>query len=137
MTCPLRRVIVLGLLLGLAGAGGCSADTGKGTVRGEVTLDGQPLKDGRIWFVPEDNQSPPVDTAIVDGRFRLAMPVGPKRVRISASKVVGKRRMYDTPNSPVVDEIKELLPARYNDRSELTMTVQPGVQDKRFDLKSQ
>ena len=137
MTGPLRRVIVLGLLLGLACAGGCAADTGKGTVRGEVTLDGQPLKEGRIRFVPEDRKSPSVDTAIADGRFQATVPVGPQRVEINAPKVVGKRRMYDTPNSPVVDEVRELLPARYNVRSELTMTVQPGSQKKSFDLNSQ
>jgi hypothetical protein len=137
MTCLLRMVVVFGLFLGQALAGGCSSGTGKGTVSGEVTLDGHPLQEGRIRFMPEDSQSPPVDTAIVDGRFQATVPVGPKRVEISARKVVGKRRMYDTPNSPVVDEVRELLPARYNDRSELKMTVQRGSQEKRFDLKSQ
>ena len=44
--------------------------------------------------------------------------------------------MYDAPDSPSVDEVAELLPDRYNVRSELTMTVQSGAQEKRFELKS-
>ena len=64
------------------------------------------------------------------------VPPGEKRVEISAAKVVRKIKMYDTPDSPVVDETAELLPARYNVHSELTMTVQKGAQEKRFDLKS-
>ena len=137
MPCRSREVIVFGLFLGLGWAAGCSSsEAGKGTVSGEVTLDGQPLKEGRIRFVSADGLSATADTAIVDGRFRLKVPIGPMRVEISGRKVVGKRRVYDTPNSPVVDEVGELLPARYNARSELTMTVEPGSQEKRFDLSS-
>ena len=136
MTCPTRPVVLFGLLLGLACSGGCSAEAGKGTVSGEVTLDGQPLKEGVIRFVPADGQTPTADAAIVGGRFKAVVPAGPKRVEVSAPKVIGKRKMYDAPDSPPVDEVAELLPDRYNVRSELTMTVQSGAQEKRFELKS-
>jgi hypothetical protein len=136
----MRRLItdavLVGWLLALACAGGCSR-AGKATVRGEVTLDGQPLKEGVIRFVPADGQSPTADAAIVAGRFTATVPLGEKRVEISAPKVVGKRKMIDTPESPWVDEVAELLPPHYNVRSELTMTVQRGTQEKRFELKSQ
>jgi hypothetical protein len=134
MTCLSRSFVVFGLILGLACAGGCSS--GEGIVNGEVTVDGQPLKQGIIRFVPVDGKSPTADAAIADGRFSATVPVGEKRVEISAPKVVGKQKMYNTPDSPVVEEVAELLPARYNVRSELTMTVQKGSQEKRFDLKS-
>ena len=136
MTCPTTAVVVFGLLLGLACADGCSSEAGKATVSGEVTLDGQPLKEGVIRFVPADGKSPTADAAIVVGRFEATVPLGTKRVEISAPKVVGKRKMYDTPQSPWVDEVAELIPARYNVKSMLTAEVKKGPNDLSFDLKS-
>jgi hypothetical protein len=136
MICNARDVVVFGLLLGLACAGGCSSEAGKVTVSGEVTLDGKPLKEGVIRFVPVDGKSPTADAAIVDGRFQGTVPVGAKRVEISAPKVVGKRKMYDTPQSPWVDEVAELIPARYNVKSGLTAEVKKGANNLSFDLKS-
>jgi hypothetical protein len=126
--------VVLGLVLGPAG--GCSSDAGKGTVTGQVTLDGAPVKEGLIKFIPADGKSQTADAVITDGQFTAEVPVGEKRVEISAPKVVGQRKMYDTPDSPVVDDVVELLPPRYNTQSELKMTVQAGSQTKQFDLKS-
>jgi hypothetical protein len=135
MTGLARNVIALGVF-GLLGAAGCSpAD--QGTVSGEVTLDGQPLKEGVIRFGPADGKSQPASAAIVNGRFSATMAVGKKRVEISAPKVTGKKiKMYDSPESPRVDMVTELLPARYNVRSELTITVGAGGQQERFELKS-
>src|SRR5262249_52427690 len=105
-------------------------------VSGEVKLDGQPLKKGIIRFVPADGKTPTADTAITDGKFTATVPVGEKVVEITAPRVVGKQKMYDTPDSPVVETVAELLPARYNVRSTLRMTVQRGSQDKSFDVTS-
>ena len=135
MTGLARDVIALGLACGLLGAAGCSpAD--RGTVSGEVTLDGRPLQEGVIRFVPADGKSQTASAAVVNGRFRAALAVGKKRVEISAPKVTGKRKVYDTPDSPTVDVVEELLPARYNVRSELTLTVEAGSQERRFELES-
>lgn len=127
----MRGFAVVALLLA-----GCSSPEGVGTVSGEVTFDGQPLKDGVIRFVPSDGKTPTVSCSIVNGRYTGEVPLGPKKVEISASKVVGKRKMYDTPDSPTVDKVAELLPPRYNVQSELSMTVKPGKQEQRYDLKS-
>jgi hypothetical protein len=124
--------IMIGVLL----VAGCSAPTDKGAVQGTVTLDGAPLKAGIIRFVPTDGRTPTADAAIADGKFTASVPLGEKRVSISAPKVVGKRKMYETPDSPTVDIVGELLPARYNVNSELTWTVEPGSQDAPFELKS-
>jgi hypothetical protein len=117
-------------------AGGCSADSSRGTVDGTVTLDGTPLASGIIRFVPIDGQTPTAEATINHGTFAAVVPIGEKRVSISASKVVGKRKMYETPDSPTVDVVEELLPARYNVRSELSITVNPGTQHPEFVLNS-
>jgi hypothetical protein len=129
----ISRLFALNLALGWAVAAGCSSEP---TVSGEVTLDGQPLKEGVISFEPVDGKSQPASTNIVDGRFSLTMTPGEKRVKISSPRPTGKKiKMIDAPDSKEVEEMGD-LPERYNIRSELTMTVQGGKQEKKFELKS-
>jgi hypothetical protein len=132
--CQLHRVVVF-TVLGFCSAG-CTSDNSQGTVTGKVTLDGQPLKTGLIRFVPADGQSATADATVTDGDFSANVPVGEKRVQITAPKVVGQRKMYQTADSPMVDIIEELLPGRYNVRSDLTATVEPGRQQLTFELTS-
>ena len=73
--------------LSMAGSG-CSSDSGKGTVSGTVTLDGQPLQSGLIRFVPVDGRTPTAEATITDGDL-CVVPVGEKQVSISCAKVVG------------------------------------------------
>ncbi len=129
----LRRIT---LFAAFAAAIGCASDPGKGVVRGTVTLDGQPLKSGLIRFIPVDGQTPTAEATITDGEFNAQVPVGEKRVSISAPKVVGKRPAYQTPDSPQVDIVEELLPPRYNVQSELTITVDEDNEPANFALTS-
>jgi hypothetical protein len=103
-----------------------------------VTFDGEPLKTGVIRFDPSDGRSATADAIIQDGKFTAKLPPGEKRVSITASKVIGKRKMYETPNSPVIDITEEMLPKKYNANSDLKLTVKAGNQDSEptFDLKS-
>jgi hypothetical protein len=123
-------------LLVLPGAAGCSGSSSRGTVNGAVTLDGQPLKEGVVRFVPADGKSQTASAAVTDGKFAAAVPVGEMRVEFSAPRVVGRHKAYDTPDSPVVDDVAELIPARYNVKSELKITVKRGSQDETFPLQS-
>lgn len=117
------------LLLAVGCSGGDAA-----TVSGTVTFDNQPLKEGVIRFVPTDGKTAPVDAAIRDGKYSAAVPVCETTVSITAPKVVGKLKMYDTPDSPEVEQVKELLPEKYNTKSSLTYTVLKGSQEKNWDL---
>lgn len=129
-----RFALSIGIFL-LASAVGCSGD-GNGKVRGNVTLDGQPLDSGIIRFAAADPGGQPTEATITAGRFEAVIPPGEKRVEIRAPKVTGKRKMYDTPDSPTVDVVAELLPNRYNVDSELKMTVDGSEQTQDFELKS-
>jgi hypothetical protein len=115
---------------------GCNSNADRGTVHGAVTLNGEPLKTGIIRFVPVDGQSATADGPITDGEFNVEVPPGEKRVEISAPKVVGQTKMIETSQSPAVDIVEELLPARYNVQSELRITVSPGTQEEVFELRS-
>jgi len=101
-----------------------------------VTLDGQPLKSGVIRFSPADGATATADSVVTDGKFSASVPPGDKKVSISAPKVTGTRRMYETPDSPTIDVTEELLPKRYNSQSELTLKVDAGPQTKDFALQS-
>jgi hypothetical protein len=58
------------------------------------------------------------------------------KVSLSATKVVGKKKIYPTPESPEMDITVESLPARYNENTELTLDVKPGKNEKDFPLTS-
>jgi hypothetical protein len=132
MTRVARLLAVLPLLLAPA----CS-DSSTATLDGTVTLDGEPLAEGSVRFVPTDpSKGGTAGAAIKDGKFSAQVPVGELRVEISAPKVVGKRKAYDTPDSPTVDVVEERIPDRYNTRSELKVTIKKGSQKEKFDLTS-
>jgi hypothetical protein len=113
---------------------GCSSETPLSTVKGTVTLDGQPLASGLINFVAVDAGASTTEATITAGQYEAVVSPGEKRVEIRAPKVTGKQKMYDTPDSPSVDIVAELLPPRYNVDSTLTMTVEDGEQEKSFEL---
>jgi hypothetical protein len=115
---------------------GCSQGPATGTVNGEVTLDGKPLPTGHLQFVPLDGQGQTGGTLIADGKFSAQVPVAKMKVEIHANKVIGKRKAYDTPESPWEEEVAELLPPKYNFKSDLTLDVKRGKQEVKYDLKS-
>ena len=115
---------------------GCAQGPATGTVVGDVTLDGRPLSKGHLEFTPIDGQGQTGGALIADGKFSAKIPVAKMKVQIHATKVVGKRKAYDTPESPWEEEVAEALPAKYNAKSELTLDVRRGVQDVKYELKS-
>jgi hypothetical protein len=130
----LGRSAAAWILAGLAMMVGCGGSAGEAVVTGDVKVDGQPLDKGTIRFVATDGGAPTAEADIAAGKFTAAVEPGAKRVEIQAPKVTGRRKMYDTPESPTVDIVGESLPPRYNADSELTMTVAEGEQEKSFDL---
>jgi hypothetical protein len=86
--------------------------------------------------MPAGGQTASADSIITDGKFSANVPPGEKKISISAPKVTGQRRVYETPDSPMIDIVQELLPAKYNVQTELTLTVSAGSQEKDFPLTS-
>jgi hypothetical protein len=116
-----RTVGVLTLVLALGCGGGAMP-----VVSGTVTLDGQPVANGSISFVPLDGKGRTAGGTITDGKYSTKVPVGEMKVSISVPKIVGREKEFDTPDSPTRDVAKESAPEKYNSKSELKLTVGPG-----------
>jgi hypothetical protein len=125
------------MTLPLASLVGCnSQDHDVGIVKGTVTVDGQPPSTGAIAFTPVDGMSPTAGSKIVDGRFESKVAIGTSSVAIRVPKVIGERKLYDTSDSPTQPILEEVLPAKYNDATELRINVTPGENVHNFDLSS-
>jgi hypothetical protein len=131
---PSCLICLLVLFAALLGCG--KQDPNRGQVTGAVEVDGQPVAKGSIDFKPIDGNTATTSGDIVDGRYAVNANIGPSKVAISIPKVVGERKLYDTPDSPVRQVFGESLPPEYNEQTTLTHDVQPGPNEKNFSLKT-
>ncbi len=115
---------------------GCSGGPEFGDVSGTVSYDGKPVEDGSITFTPTDGKGQGGGGTIKDGKYTAKVSLGTMKVNISGSKVVGKKKVYNTPNSPEMPITEEILPNKYSDRNktELTFEVKPGPGEKNWEL---
>jgi len=130
-----RTAVGLMALLGLAALPGCGG-TGQAEVDGAVTYDGRPVPAGAIAFVPLEGQGLSAGGTVLDGRYHVPAEVGPKtgkyRVEIRWAKPTGRK--YRSETGAMLEVTEEGLPAKYNDKSELTADVKPGKNTIDFDL---
>lgn len=131
MSFPIRALV---LAVALAPCFGCG-DSSKGIVKGEVTYQAKPLATGIVSFVPVDGSTATASADIKDGKFTAEVPVGEMSVRFSAPKIMGKTKMYDTPDAQEIEVLGELFPPEHNVRSTHVLKVVPGEQPAKFDLK--
>lgn len=131
---PLCGSCLLILVLAL----GCGGD-GRQAVRGTVQVDGVPLTQGYITFIPGENtSSPSAGGPIVDGRFDIpakggVLP-GTFRVEITAQRKTGKKVTNEA--GALVDQLEQYLPKRYNTSSTLTAEITTNGRPLEFALES-
>jgi hypothetical protein len=109
---------------------GC-ARTGPRTYKvvGKVTLDGQPLPDGNIQFLPDDRALSIDGGSIEDGEFEFRAKPGQKKVSIRAARPDPKLKAVNGDPIPV-----DYIPDRYNLKTTLTADVQAS-DDNRFEFQ--
>ena len=120
---------------------GCGEIEDRGEVRGTVRLDGQPLDEGAIQFVPtEGNPGPPAWTTIRNGTFHIPAQTGPSigkhRIVVNSIKATGRKLPPPIPGSEPVDERVETIPKRYNKESTLQREIKQGENVIDLDLES-
>lgn len=125
------------LIIGLALSGCGPQDMGR--VSGTVTLDGKPLPDAIIQFQPTNGERPSAAATDATGHYELMYATTTKGARVGEHAVtistysefkVDEETGNRSPGTP------ELLPAKYNIKSELKKTVEPGSNTIDFELDS-
>ena len=113
----------LALLLAVAGCG--SGGPPRLRVVGVVTLDGQPLADGAISFMPT-GKGVAAGATIAGGRYVVEGARGPTpgeyRVEIRASAPSGKQ-LKDSFGQASIAEMESIIPTRYNDKTTLRAEI--------------
>jgi hypothetical protein len=112
---------LLALAVVTACAAGCSKPAGldKVVVRGTVTLDGQPISNGEIRFVPAPGTAGPISGGpIKDGAYvaegRGGVPLGEHRVEIKAYRAMAKGPGQSASANPEGGPAEQYLDKRYN-----------------------
>ena len=122
-------LVVLPLLLGCG-------ESGPAKVSGKVSLDGQPIEEGRISFLPQGGDGTTAEAVIAGGAYTAEVPPGKKVVQIIGMRVTGERPAYaGDPNSPMIKTTENFVPAKFNDKSELEREI-TGSTTMDFELKS-
>jgi hypothetical protein len=131
-----RSVLCFVLMLGSCSGIGCSGNAKQASINGKVTLDGVAVPKGSIRFIPKDGKSTTAGGIIKDGRYEATVPVGSVSVEIYSPKVVGKRKRYETPDSPIDDILGERMPAKFNKQSKLVREIDGRSSEVDFELKT-
>jgi hypothetical protein len=139
-----RLCLSIGLMLILlATACGCGSKyADRGTIDGEVKLDGKPIGQGSIVFTPLDGgKGVAVGGRIFQGRFHLSGENGPtigwNCVAVRAPRKTGKMvpRGLGATGEMVEEEVDAVAP-QFSSRSDLKVNVQPGVNSVSFEVGS-
>ena len=130
------RLALFGLLsmaVALVGCGGSGDTPELGTVEGTVTLDGKPLANATVTFIPQDTEQRRPSNAQTNesGEFEL------KYSREHDGAPPGKYLVeIRTGGGEDDDVVKESVPANYNTNSELVRDVKSGHNEFEFKLES-
>lgn len=132
-----------GICLVIAACIGCGKKgPQRAAVAGHVTLDGQPINEGVIQFLPfEGTIGPEAGGVITKGQYDIAQQRGPvvgkARVELRASKKTG-RRVQDPTGRPgtLTDEYKEMFPPDFNTNSALVREIKDDRNELDFDIRT-
>jgi len=116
------------------GAGCSSQQAGPVTsaVRGRVTLDGKPLDQALIAFVPIDDTVGPRAVGLIEfGEYSLEPPQGPMAgsIRVEITRVPEEDEPLPGQTFQGPKVLGTPIPARYNSQSQLKATIQEGEND--------
>jgi hypothetical protein len=131
----LGRAALLGSVLFVLAAG--CAPSRSARVFGAVRVDGQLVEKGSIAFIPADGQGPTAGSDIKEGKYDAPkVAIGLMKVEIRVPKVTGEKKLYEGPNSPTRKTFTEALPDKFHNNTVLRFEVQPGKNEKDWDLST-
>jgi hypothetical protein len=135
----LQRLVIVLAATGLCGVLGCSGDN-RSEVSGTVKLNGKPIEEGAINFIPiEGNKGAGAGAVITDGKYHIprsaGVAAGKNRVELRAFKNTGRKVQDPTgPPGTMTTERVMAFPPQYNDQSTLVREVRSGSDTIDFDI---
>ncbi|MGL4552563.1 MAG: hypothetical protein ACRC33_15430 [Gemmataceae bacterium] len=137
MSLKLRRLAAaaaLGLLVAALGCG--PGGIRREVVHGKVTFKGQPVSAGQIRFLIDS--MPTAMGQISKGAYRIdhlgGVPVGSGKVEIEGFEET-KKVVFTSIDGKKTMEANQVLPAKYNEKSELKVDITAGgTNEKNFEL---
>lgn len=136
MVSNIQMVASLGLIaIFFLLAPGCGGRSDLGLVDGKVTLDGKPLADAFVEFVPKSSGSVATGRTDQNGEYSMMFSRDVKGASIGENIV--RISTYDVRDEGGKEvHIPERIPTKYNSKSEQVVTVEQGRNRLDFDLKS-
>ena len=133
------RAVACLLLPCLIGTMGCSQQPQ--SARGRVSLDGQPLSEALIMFVPLEAGAKQTGGSVENGEFEIAVDVGlfpgKYRVEIIDNPPIDHRPAHEI---EAAMRSRRVLPRRYGQNSPFTIEIggeqTPDLQQLNFDLNT-
>ena len=114
---------------------GCGSENDLAKVEGKVTLNGRPLEGATVEFQPTaDGAAPSAGMTDAKGKYELMYTFDVPGA-VSGEHVVSIRTAgtyFDDQGNEL--EREERVPAKYNERTELKRTVEPGRNNFDFEL---
>jgi hypothetical protein len=100
---------------------------------GNVTIDGEPLAEGNITFVPQDKEMGPEVTAVITaGKYKAQVPSGRLKVYLQGTRATGKMVEEYGVQRP---ELVNAIPSEYQAGIDLDSTILSA--EYNFQLTSQ
>ena len=130
------------LALITAGCGGGGSDypgEQRYPVSGTVTFQGEPVTGGTISLVADDEKLNPSGASIENGEFTIPEVKGPNkgayRIQVYWNKPTGKTIIDTEDTGEEIAVVEQVIPAQYNDATELTHTITGNAETDKIDLK--
>jgi hypothetical protein len=132
------RVVALSFLASVPlGSSGCGEREDLGQVSGTVKLDGQPIEGAYVTYIPKGpGGSTSYGRTDDDGEFYLMFSMSVDGASLGESQVTIKTADLTADEKGNITSRPERIPEKYNVKSELVRTVEPGSNRHDFDLTS-
>jgi len=128
--CRVSLLVALAVLAAMAA--GCDSGSPMGQVTGKVTFNGKPLPNAEIEFQPVDNRPSSSGKTDAEGQYKLQYTAK------KSGALAGEHVVRITTEQDASDDgkpaVPEKLPPKYNTKSQLKKTVEPGRQTIDFEL---
>ena len=119
---------------------GCSGSSGRMEVSGTVTLEGSPVKEGQVIFIPLDQQGSESGSPITNGEYKVpqdrGLLPGKYRVRITSGdgKTLANEELAAQPGGNTNIVSFDRVPEDWSEKSTQEVEVKAGEQNK-FDFR--